>query len=586
LVIAILLVAMWAMVGLSVVNSRQAALDATRSESRNLMIAFREEVALILRGVDVEMSLLADKMRSEGNNFDLYAWGRATMLVSPGMAYATIINPDGMMRASTLDPRPPPTDLSDRGHYLVHLDGQFRGLYVGKTVTGRLSGASVVPISRRVEAEDGTFLGVIVILISPNVLTTLHKSIDLGAHGVMTLAGLDHVIRARFASDSPDGTVGVGSSLAGGSERPDVIEEYAEGSFMRAGKVDGITRLFAYGRVHNYPLVVTVGEDLDQELAPSHASAATIIYLGLGATLLLIVLATYLIHEIRVRASNEVELAQERVRLLEERTKLQATNVALGESAEQAQAASRAKSQFLANMSHELRMPLNAIIGFSEMLTAGFPGQLNPKQHGYVANIHEGGGFLLRVINDVLDLAQVDAGKLQLHEEEDVNLGGIAASRFALVEQQAFVGGLRLSLEIADPLPPVIVDPTRLTQILLNLLSNAVKFTEPDGSVSLGIRRAGNGGVVLEVRDTGPGMTAAEIEVALQPFGQVDGGLARRHNGTGLGLPLARELAELHGGSLTVESEKGRGTRIVVTLPPARVLANAVAASAVVGEAA
>jgi two-component system cell cycle sensor histidine kinase PleC len=217
------------------------------------------------------------------------------------------------------------------------------------------------------------------------------------------------------------------------------------------------------------------------------------------------------------------------------------------------------------------------------MLAAGIAGRLYSKQEGYVANIHEGGGFLLRVINDVLDLAQVDAGKLQLHEEKDVALDRVAAACIALVEEQAIGGGLRLSLEIEDRIPHVIADSTRLTQILLNLLSNAVKFTDPGGSVSLAIRRAENDGVVLEVRDTGPGMTAAEIEVALQPFGQVDGGFARRHNGTGLGLPLARELAELHGGSLHVDSEKGRGTTVTVALPAARVLTN-VASSPVVGQ--
>jgi signal transduction histidine kinase len=187
---------------------------------------------------------------------------------------------------------------------------------------------------------------------------------------------------------------------------------------------------------------------------------------------------------------------------------------------------------------------------------------------------------LLRVINDVLDLAQVDAGKLKLHEEMDVELDRIAASCIALVEEQAIVGELRLSLEIEDRIPRVVVDSTRLSQILLNLLSNAVKFTDPGGSVSLAIRRAEKGGVVLEVRDTGPGMTAAEIEVGLQPFGQVDGGLARRHNGTGLGLPLARELAELHGGSLNVASQKGRGTTVTVELPAARVSADTAASVA------
>ncbi len=140
-------------------------------------------------------------------------------------------------------------------------------------------------------------------------------------------------------------------------------------------------------------------------------------------------------------------------------------------------------------------------------------------------------------------------------------------------------------MEIDEQMPRVIADSTRLTQILLNLLSNAVKFTDPGGSINLAIHRAENGGVVLEVRDTGPGMNAAEIEIALQPFGQVAGGLARRHNGTGLGLPLARELAELHGGSLLVTSEKEHGTTVTVTLPATRVLADT-APSSVVGQAA
>ena len=566
----ILVVAMWTAVGFSVVTARRHALEDARSESRNLMIAFREEVATILRGVEAQSNLIGERMRSEGDGFDLHAWGENNVLISPGVAQATIIGPDGNLRSTTFDPPFTSTYFGDREHFRIHLDGKFHGLFIGQTVLGRLTPGPVLPITSRVDAEDGTFLGVLNILVSPSALTTLNKSIDLGPHGVMTLSGTDNLIRARFAADSPDGTKGVGVSMAGG-DRPAVVEEGAEGSFTRPGMIDGIPRLFVYGRVGNYPLVVTFGLDLDRALAASRSYAETMIVIAFGATLLLTGLAAYLIREIRGRAAQEV--------------KLKATNVALTLSTERAEAANRAKSQFLANMSHELRTPLNAIIGFSEILTAGIPGQLNPKQHGYVANIHEGGGFLLRVINDVLDLAQVDAGKLRLHEEKGIELDCIAGACIALMEEQAIAGGLRLSLEIEDRMPRVIADATRLSQIVLNLLSNAVKFTEPGGSVSLAIRRAENGGIVLEVRDTGPGMTAAEIEVALQPFGQVDNGLARRHNGTGLGLPLARELAELHGGSLNVASEKGHGTTVTVALPAARVLADT-AASVVVGQAA
>jgi signal transduction histidine kinase len=142
------------------------------------------------------------------------------------------------------------------------------------------------------------------------------------------------------------------------------------------------------------------------------------------------------------------------------------------------------------------------------------------------------------------------------------------------MEERANAGGLRLSVNVDPCLPLIVGDATRLKQILLNLLSNAVKFTGPGGSVILTIRRDNNGGVEFEVCDSGPGMTPAEIKIALEPFGQLDTGLARRHEGTGLGLPLARRLAELHGGSLQINSEKGRGTTITVTLPATRVLAD------------
>jgi two-component system cell cycle sensor histidine kinase PleC len=136
---------------------------------------------------------------------------------------------------------------------------------------------------------------------------------------------------------------------------------------------------------------------------------------------------------------------------------------------------------------------------------------------------------------------------------------------------------LNFSVQIEAPMPLLVADSTRLKQILLNLLGNAVKFTEPGGAVVLAVRRTPGGGVEFEVRDTGLGMTPAEIEIALEPFGQVDAGAARRREGTGLGLPLAQRLTELHGGSLRIASERGRGTRMVVELPASRVLNERVA---------
>ncbi len=243
---------------------------------------------------------------------------------------------------------------------------------------------------------------------------------------------------------------------------------------------------------------------------------------------------------------------------------------AVHEAKAAAETANIAKSQFLANMSHKLRTPLNAILGFSEVLENGIAGPLQSRQAEYVGLIRQSGEHLLHLINEILDLARIDAGKLDLHEEM-LEPSKLVDSALTLVKDRAAAGLLKFVVDVEEDMPALTGDRTRLTEILINLLSNAIKFTELGGAINVLVRRTEDGGAAFVVRDNGRGMTEAEVETALERFGQVDGGLARRNEGSGLGLPLARKLAELHGGSLALKSEMGRGTTATVILPPSRV---------------
>ncbi|MEI8394339.1 MAG: PAS domain S-box protein [Rhodospirillaceae bacterium] len=260
------------------------------------------------------------------------------------------------------------------------------------------------------------------------------------------------------------------------------------------------------------------------------------------------------------------------VAVKEDITRRKLAEIELLAAKERAEAASISKSQFLATISHELRTPLNAVLGFSEVIRDGARDVGDPERFAnYARHIHANGTHLLGLINDLLDLAKIEAGKFELHDEF-VDIEEVVYDAMEMVRSRAESGKLTLTRETPSHLPLMRGDDRAMRHVLINLLSNAVKFTPETGSVTVRAGIDDNGLLAISVIDTGIGMAEEDIPKALEPFGQIDNALSRRHDGTGLGLSLCRSLVEMHGGHLEIVSTVGIGTAVTVRLPRARVV--------------
>jgi signal transduction histidine kinase len=253
--------------------------------------------------------------------------------------------------------------------------------------------------------------------------------------------------------------------------------------------------------------------------------------------------------------ADQAVIAIENVRLFHE---IQEKNLQL-------EIAGKHKSEFLANMSHELRTPLNAIIGFSEVLLEKMFGEMNEKQEDYLKDIHSSGKHLLSLINDILDLAKVEAGRMELNLSK-FDLPTAIDNALTLIRERAMRHSIALAAEVDPQLGELNADERKFKQILLNLLSNAVKFTPEGGSITVGAHLAGDM-IEVEVTDTGIGIAPEDQAAVFEEFKQVGTDYTRKAEGTGLGLALTRRLVELHGGTMGLKSEPGKGSTFTFTLP-------------------
>ena len=403
---------------------------------------------------------------------------------------------------------------------------------------------NLILLGRKTNKLDGSFGGVVIAAVDPSYFLDFFRSVDAGTNrfmslilpdGITAFAGPQEIVKHYDAE--------MNHIRQRALEYKDLTEH--DDVVIDTETINESIQIFSLKKLKNLPMYLAVGIHEDDFLMEWHdARVKDISFLAIF-TIFGSVLSFF-----------ALTMAKQIVRV--------------EESEASAILASQAKSEFLANMSHELRTPLNAIIGFSEMINAGYFGELNDKQKERIHDINLCGSHLLQLISDILEFSKGEAGKLELNEEE-MSLPEIMDECVRIISEKARGKHITIELSVEESLPMIVADKRKIRQILLNLLTNAIKFTPDSGTIILDAHKdSRTSNIEFSVKDTGIGIPEHEIQKALSVFGQVH--RSQSHEGTGLGLPLCKMFAELHGGSLGLTSKVGEGTRVAVTLPMERIV--------------
>ncbi len=531
---AFVLACLWGGIGWQIHHEREQVLHAEQVNLTNLARAFAEHTAKSLEGADQAIRFIRNEYLEHPRDLDVGAFLRDKQIIGDDYHLITVIGADGMVSfASQPFQR---INLSDREHFKVHANGHDDALFVSRPVRGRVSHKLSIQLTRRVDLPDGSFGGVVVLSLSPEYLTTFYRDVDLGPHGAITLVGYDGVVRARASREGTEGAQSV-------AESPlfQLAMRQKTGTTVAPSAIDHVSRLWAFRALDDYKLMVLTGVGMDDLLADVDKNERH--YLVVGALLTLIILG-FTIGLVR-RGMHQLALVR-----------------ALEESNEKANAANAMKSKFLASVSHELRTPLNGMLGYAE-LVRDVSDDEDTRQYGHI--IHQSAAHLLGLVNTILDLAKIESGRM-VADPTTIRVAALLEEARQRGAGHAQSRGLDLEVLLAPDTPAHIQsDRMRALQILNHLVDNAIKFSSA-GAVTVSAHADGSD-LVIEVLDTGRGMTPAQVATAFDGF-QPDGvDVVHEGQGAGLGLPLSKELTELLGGSIDLVSMPGVGTCVTVRLP-------------------
>lgn len=539
------------------INSYRSTVTEAEADANRLTRILSDHVELTFLSVDLSLRRAVERQYFNslfGGNLPEYMEHNFAMWVRelPQISAMMLINEQGYIEASAYERGFEDFVISSKsveGNSMLeegkHQSGQDSYFYFTPGFKQNDPNSEIIIMSRKLNKLDGSYGGVVLAAIDPHYFVDFFDSISRGEHHFMNVSladGTNMVSGPRKAEN----TEWLEKQM---HETARIIKE-SDNIQTRILPLEGPDKIYSSKRLGSFPVAVSLALDSRDYLSQWRSNQFKdllflVIFLAFGTALPFFVIT------------------------MEKQIK----RVQRSESA--AIAASQTKSEFLANMSHEFRTPLNAIIGFSDMLLGGYFGDINAKQKERINDINLCGNHLLQLISDILEFSKGEAGKLEL-KEEVVDIRQVAQECKRMMREKINLKQVALLLELDDSYPLLLGDSRKIRQVLLNLLSNAVKFTPAEGVITIASRRDESGDLRVAVSDTGIGIAEQDIPKALSVFGQVH--RSQSLEGTGLGLPLCKIFAELHGGKLQLTSALGQGTTVIISFPGHRLLSEEQAA--------